>query len=93
MIHNLAIRDYERLAYVLGALVGGTWGGMSLGVMFGFDQGGPLTWLLLWPAWVDLIVLRRPGILQSCGVGVLGMESVIWILVTASHLRESGRTQ
>ena len=88
-LQMFAIRDYERTVYVLGACSGAVWGGISLGIMFGFDQSGPVTWLLLWPAWLDLILLRNPSVLQSCVVGVLGVDSVVWILLTVSHLRES----
>jgi hypothetical protein len=88
---SLSIRKYEWIAYALAAVTGGAWGGLSLGLMFQFaptSGSSNVISLLLWPAWLDLWILRAPGVLQSAAIGTFVTAALLYVSLTANHLRE-----
>jgi hypothetical protein len=48
-----------------------------LSLLFAFPPSSGVTfaisWVLLWPAWIDLWVLRSPGMVLSACVGAIGV--------------------
>ena len=100
----LQVRAYERAVYGLVALMGASWGGFAVGLFFQFPPssapGGVLSWIFLWPAWLDLWFFRSEVVVspalqsdawllsQAAIIGAIGGCAAAYGALTVTHLRE-----